>query len=221
MIKNFFSLHKEKNKKEKNKAESQKLLRDKEFEIYSKLEQIKYAKERSCSMDYDVRRYGLDELKILEEEHEMLLEEWGELDGTISLYRHKNSHVREIKRENLNFKKREQKLKWELKRLEDKLWHFEDKVGRKKWVNDLRDRVLMVEKWRYDLIYNKSSNKEIDLLQELKDNVKGDKRPILDGIIIRLNLSQEIEKLKQDLVNQTANNIILKDELNKLKKINN
>ena len=64
MIKNFFSLHKEKNKKEKNKAESQKLLRDKEFEIYSKLEQIKYAKERSCSMDYEVRRYGLDELRM-------------------------------------------------------------------------------------------------------------------------------------------------------------
>ena len=102
------------------------------------------------------------------------------------------------------------------------MWHFEDKVGRKKWVNDLRDRVLMVEKWIYDLIYNKSSNKEINLLKELKDDVKEDKRPILEGIIIRLNLhSQEIEKLKQDLMNQTANNIILKDELNKLKNINN
>lgn len=222
MIKKFFSLHKEKNKKEKNKAESQKLLRDKEFEIYSKLEQIKYAKEISCSMDYEVRRYGLDELKILEEEHKMLLEEWGELDGTISLYRHKNSHVREIKRENIKFKKREQKLKWEVKRLVVKLWHFETKVGRKKWVNDLRDRVMMVEKWKYDLIYNGSSNKEIDFLKKLKDDVKEDKRPILEGIIIRLNLhSQEIEKLKQDLVNQTANNIILKDELNKLKNINN
>lgn len=113
-------------------------------------------------------------------------------------------------------------LQQKIKKLENVLWYFEDKAGRKKWVNDLRDRVMMVEKWKYDLIYNESKNKEIDLLKELKDDVKEDKRPILEGIIIRLNLhSQEIEKLKQDLVNQTANNIILKDELNKLKKINN
>ncbi len=34
-------------------------------------------------------------------------------------------------------------------------------------------------------------------------------------------LFDETERLKQELVNQTANNIILKDELNKLKNINN
>lgn len=114
------------------------------------------------------------------------------------------------------------KLEWQLKRLEDKLYYFEDKTGRKKWVKDLKDRVLLVEKWKYDIITKESSlcNKEIDLLTDLKLAERSEeKKLILEGVIIRLNLhNKEIQELKQELASQTANNIILKDELNKLKK---
>ena len=127
MIKKFFS-----STKEKNRAESEKLMQNIEIQIRSKLDEIEYVKERSCSTDPNVRRDSLDDLKFLEEEHEMLLEEYYELKGTISLSRHKNSQVREIKRENINLKKQKQKLEWQLKRLEDKLYYFEDKAGRKK-----------------------------------------------------------------------------------------
>ena len=181
MIKKFFS-----STKEKNRAESEKLMQNIEIQIRSKLDEIEYVKERSCSTDPNVRRDSLDDLKFLEEEHEMLLEEYYELKGTISLSRHKNSQVREIKRENINLKKQKQKLEWQLKRLEDKLYYFEDKAGRKKWVNDLRDRVLLVEKWKYDIITKKSSlcNKEIDLLTDLKlAEASEEKKLILEGII--------------------------------------
>ena len=82
---------------------------------------------------------------------------------------------------------------------------------------------MLVEKWKYDIITKKSSlcNKEIDLLTDLKlAEASEEKKLILEGIIIRLNLcNEEIEKLKQDLVIQTANNIILKNELNKIEEI--
>ena len=58
--------------------------------------------------------------------------------------------------------------------------------------------------------------------QPAASRIPGHQLSCLEKICVKIIfLFNETERLKQELVNQTANNIILKDELNKLKNINN
>lgn len=113
----------------------------------------------------------------------------------------------------------------ELKEIKSRFFQFQNKVDRKKWVKNLRQEIYDLRKWKDDIISNPIKDEEINYFRKTIDlgwYRNREELNFLQKICIKIIfLFDETEKLKQELVNQTANNIILKDELNKLKETNN
>lgn len=115
----------------------------------------------------------------------------------------------------------------ELKKENSRFSHLSNKVEGKKWVKNLRDKIYYLEKWKDDIISNSTiKDEEINyfkyIIRDNRSRITGYELSCLETMCVKIIfLFNETERLKQELVNQTANNIILKDELNKLKNISN
>lgn len=115
----------------------------------------------------------------------------------------------------------------ELKEKNNRFSYLKDKVEAKIWVRNLRQQVYDLEKWKNEIIsYPRIKDEEIEYFKDIirynRSYIPGHQLSCLEKICVKIIfLFNETERLKQELVNQTANNIILKDELNKLKEINN
>ena len=139
---------------------------------------------------------------------------------TLKFKQHKDEVIK-LKLEELE--KENKKLKEENSRFS----HLSNKVEGKKWVKNLRDKIYYLEKWKDDIISNSTiKDEEINyfkyIIRDNRSRITGYELSCLETMCVKIIfLFNETERLKQELVNQTANNIILKDELNKLKNINN
>lgn len=139
---------------------------------------------------------------------------------TLKFKQHKDEVIK-LKLEELE--KENKKLKEENSRFS----HLSNKVEGKKWVKNLRDKIYYLEKWKDDIISNPTiKDEEINYFKYIirynRSRITGFELSCLETMCVKIIfLFDENERFKKELVNQTANNIILKDELNKLKNINN
>ena len=152
---------------------------------------------------------------------------------------HKNKNIKftleKLAKENDELKERNSELEERNSEYRNEIYKFKDKIEMKKWVKDLRKKenelIIRAEKaeyWRKNLFHELQIKDEE--MQEFKEIVKRlenlsscfikSKESYLEKVYIKIALIiEDREKLRQELVNQTANNIILKDELNKLKEL--